>query len=56
MTASSYSLTKKQYDYLLPVYGICVPNQNKLMERNGRYSFIGTYSEYIEALNRCAYL
>ena len=53
---SSYELTKKQYDYLLPIYGICAPQKTQLLERQGRYSFIGTYVEYTEALNRCKYL
>lgn len=52
----SYGLTKKQHDYLLPIYGICAPQKTQLLERQERHYFIGTYLEYVEALNRCAYL
>lgn len=52
----SYTLTEKQYDYLLPIFGICAPGVTKLLHRQNRYFFIGTYEEYMDALNRCKYL
>jgi hypothetical protein len=51
---SWWTLTKKQYDYLLPVL------RDKMLRRIDRkiekYSFIGTQEEYLDAINRCAYL
>lgn len=54
MAASSHTLTKKQHDYLLPVFGI--PAQNKMLVRGDNHYFIGTHAEYLDALNRCRYL
>ncbi len=51
---SSYQITKKQYDYLLPVM------RDKLLFRTDRkidkFYFIGTYEEYKYLLDRCKYL
>jgi hypothetical protein len=56
----SYPLTQKQYNYLLPVYGIAAQGRTRLLQRTDRkhdkYYFIGTYQDYKEALNRCLYL
>ena len=46
----SFSLTEKQYNYLLPVFGISSQNKTKLLERQGTYFFIGTSSEYLDIL------
>lgn len=58
MGAYSYQITKKQYDYMLPIYGI--PALNKLHSRIDRkiekFYFIGTENEYLEMLNRCKYI
>lgn len=51
----SYKITKKQYDYLLPIWGNGCKNVRLLNHHNGYY-FIGTYSDYCDALNRCKYL
>lgn len=57
--AQSYSITKKQYDYLLPVFGNASDNP-KLLRRIDRgtekYYFIGTHAEYVDMLARCKYL
>lgn len=56
----SYKISKKQYDYLLPIYGITTTNQ--LLHKQypapigDRYYFIGTPEEYKELLVRCAYI
>lgn len=52
----SYTLTVKQYNYLLPVFGIVAQGRTRLLERCGNYYFIGTYEDYLDALNRCLYL
>jgi hypothetical protein len=51
----SFTITKKQYDYLLPVFGIASSN-NRLLARCGGYYFIGTHDEYRDMLNRCKYI
>jgi len=56
MRDNSYSLTKEQYNYLLPVFGICAAIRTQLLTRRDKYYFIGTYDEYLDALNRCKYL
>lgn len=59
MREYSHSITKKQYDYLLPVFGIASGN-NKLMRRtlggNDFHYFIGTNDAHKDMLNRCKYL
>ena len=58
--AHSYTLTKEQYDYLLPVFGNAAQGVTKLLTRTDRhidkYYFIGTHEDYLDALNRCKYL
>lgn len=58
MREYSFQITKKQYDYLLPVFGIC--GTNKLLYRIDRkiekYFFIGTNDDYIDLRIRCAYM
>jgi hypothetical protein len=58
MREYSFQITKKQHDYLLPVFGIC--GTNKLTCRIDRkiekFFFIGTEDDYKDLLNRCAYL
>lgn len=53
-----YTITQKQYNYLLPVFGAV--GSNKMLQKTikGRdfYFFIGTDEEYKDMLNRCKYL
>lgn len=53
---SSYTITKKQNDYLLPIFGISAQGKTKLLERVNSYFFIGTHTEYLDMLNRCKFL
>lgn len=53
---NSYTITKKQHDYLLPVFGLSAKGVTKLHYSRGQYYFIGTYAEYKDMLNRCKYL
>ena len=54
----SFQITKKQFDYLLPIYGH--KGTNQLVQRVDRkiykFYFIGTYEGFLELLNRCKYL
>lgn len=52
-----YSITQKQYNYLLPIYGLSgmIPRKIKRFE-NGKCYFFGSYEEYQDAMNRCKYL
>jgi hypothetical protein len=54
----SFQITKKQHDYLLPVFGNI--GSKKLLQRVDRkiekYFFIGEYSEYLDMLNRCKFI
>lgn len=61
MSKNSYSLLKRQYDYLLPVYGIASGNRKLYHRYDSRrgidyYFFIGSHEEYLEALSRTKYL
>lgn len=56
---SSYTLTKKQYDYLLPIFGNTTGTKKLLHtvdRKHDKYFFIGSDEEYKDALNRCKYL
>lgn len=52
----SYSITKSQYDYLLPVFGVAGMLKTRLLTSNNRYYFIGSYIDYLDMLSRCFYL
>lgn len=55
----SFPISKKKYDFLLPIYGPASNNPKMLYTNHGHfetYCFIGTYEEYCDALNRCKYL
>jgi hypothetical protein len=58
MREYSFEITKKMYDYLLPVFGITA--KNKLICRTDRkvekYYFIGTKEDHIDLLTRCRYI
>ena len=56
--AYSFQITKKQYNYLLPIYGICKTNQllHRIDRKIDKYYFIGTDEQYIDLLHRCSYL
>ena len=52
-----FKITKEQYNYLLPIYGICAGNKSGIIrEQNGAYLFFGSYKEYQFLIRRCAYL
>lgn len=55
MREYSFQITKKQYNYLLPVFGL-----RKLLSvidrRIDKYYFIGTKEQYLDLLNRCKYI
>ena len=58
----SFEITKKQHDYLLPIFGKsgCY-KKNRLYQkidnsRGDRFFFIGTNEEHEDMLERCAYL
>lgn len=55
----SFPITKAQYNYLLPVFGLS-SNNPKLLYKQGSckdyYYFIGSHEEHKDALNRCKYL
>lgn len=52
----SFKITEKQYNYLLPVYGIAAQGVTRLLARRSAFYFIGTQADYVEMLERCAYL
>ena len=56
----SYSITKAQYDYMLPVYMLMYGTKYFLHHvyayKKDFYYFIGPYDEYLDMLQRCAYL
>jgi len=60
MKEYSFQITQKQYNYLLPVFGLSAPGRTRLMMKSayGRqsYYFIGTEDDYKDMLNRCKYL
>jgi hypothetical protein len=54
----SFQLTKKQYDYLLPVLGNCGSKQllSRVDRKVEKYYYIGSCNDYKEVLNRCKYI
>jgi hypothetical protein len=54
----SFQINKKQFNYLLPIYGH--EGTNQLLQRVDRkidkFYFIGTNQDFLELLNRCKYL
>lgn len=54
----SFQITKKQYDYLLPVLGNCGSKQlfYRVDRKIEKYYFIGSNDGYKDLLNRCKYL
>lgn len=54
-----HTITKKQYDYLLPVFGLASGNHkihHYVDRKHDKYYFWGTDEEFKDMLNRCAYL
>lgn len=54
-------ITKKQYDALLPIYGLAGTHNHCLIERRNIlgvpvYYFMGSKEEFRDAMNRCKYL
>lgn len=54
-------ITKKQYDALLPIYGLAGTHNHCLIERKNIsgesvYYFMGSKEEFRDAMNRCKYL
>ncbi len=58
MRDHSFQITKKQYDYLLPVLGNCGSKQLffRIDKKVEKYYFIGSYDGYKDLLNRCKYI
>lgn len=52
----SFRITEKQYNYLLPVFGIAAQGQTRLLAQGCNFYFIGTDEDYLDMLNRCLYL
>jgi len=54
----SFQITKKQYDYLLPIMGNCGSKQlfSKVVAKIEKYYFIGSNDDYKYLLNRCKYI
>lgn len=50
-TTNAYPITKEVYNYLLPVY-----ERGRLVEKAGKYWFLGNELEYNEMKDRCKYL
>ena len=50
----SFQINKKQFDYLLPIYGY--EGTNQLFQKIDKFYFIGTHEEFLQLLNRCKYL
>ena len=58
MREYSFQINKKQYDYLLPVFGnIGSKKMLSVTDRKvDKYFFIGTQKSYLDLLNRCKYI
>jgi len=54
----SFQITKKQYNYLLPIFGnIGSQKMLQVIDRKiEKFFFIGDYSEYLDLLNRCKFI
>jgi hypothetical protein len=54
----SFQITKKQYDYLLPILGNCGSKQlfSRVDRKVEKYYYIGSCNDYEEVLNICKYL
>ena len=50
----SFQITKKQYDYLLPV--LRKQLLHRIDRKHDKYFFIGSDDEYLDLLNRCKYI
>jgi hypothetical protein len=58
MREYSFQITKKKYDYLLPIFGNCGSKKLlcKIDRKVEKYYFIGTHEDHIDLLNRCKYI
>jgi hypothetical protein len=58
MREYSFQITKKQYDYLLPIFGNTGSKKmlSKIDRRIDKYFFIGTQESYLDLLKRCKYI
>jgi acetate kinase len=52
----AFTITKAQYEYLLPVSNIKSKMLRRFTSNAISYSFIGSRAEYIDFLNRCKFL
>lgn len=52
----SYSITKDQYNYLLPIFGNSGILKTRLLQRSDKYYFIGSNNDHVDMLNRCKFL
>lgn len=51
-----FTITEKQYNYLLPVPSMKSKMQRIIGKVKDSYVFVGTYEDYKDLLNRCKYL
>jgi hypothetical protein len=51
---TTFQITKKMHDYMLPICGII--GTGNLHERNNKYYFIGSHDLYRDFVNRCKYM
>ena len=58
MREQAFTITKAQWEYMLPVLSIKQKMLRRLDKDHSKitYSFIGTKEEYKDFLNRCAFL
>lgn len=58
MIEYSFQITKKQYNYLLPIFGnIGTKKMLAIIDRKiDKYFFIGNQESYLDLLGRCKYL
>jgi len=58
MRDCSFQITKKQYDYLLPVFGSCGSKQlfSRIDRGIEKYYFIGDHDSHKDLLNICKYI
>lgn len=58
MRENSFQITKKQYDYLLPIFGNVGSKKilSTLDRKIDKYFFIGNQESYLDLLNRCKYI
>ena len=56
MKSNAFTITKEQYEYLLPVTNIKSKMLRRFTGNAISYCFIGNRAEYIDFLSRCKFL